>query len=183
MGMPFAGDTYLAEWFDELNTKHKFIAAIETGTHIGDSTVWFAQKFPHVYTCDNNKDYFEISKNRFINLNNVTSELQTSPTFLYNILSKLPTDKKVFIFLDAHWGKNVLLEELEIICNSNISAVIAIHDFKVPGTNLNYDKYDGTIYEWKSIKKYIEAFNKEYKITYNYKATGACVGCIVIEFE
>ena len=58
--------------------------------------------------------------------------------------------KNTFFYLDAHWDADdyPLLEELKILANiSHLNPIIAIDDFKTPGTNHGFDVYKEKVCE------------------------------------
>ena len=66
-----------------------------------------------------------------------------SRAFLRGLSSDANVSKKdVFFYLDAHWDDDLpLAEELKIIFSTWKNPVIMIDDFKVPGTDYQYDDY------------------------------------------
>jgi hypothetical protein len=92
-------------------------------------------------------------------------------------------DKKVLLFLDAHWEASCpLLDELAAIAESGMKPIIAIHDFKVPNKDFGFDSYNGQDYTWDWIAPSIEKiYGKDFKHYYNTVAEGAKRGCVFIE--
>lgn len=179
----FEGDGFLRATVEELIKKHEIEAIFETGTYMGATTRQFAKMAPEVYTCEVNLDFFKTASEVLRGIDNIKMTWQGSQYYLQEVLPK-HKEKKLFFFLDAHWGENnPLLEELRIIAENGIKPVIAIHDFKVPGKpELGYDVYGPIVYEWDYIAESIETiYGKEYTITYNSEAEGARRGVIFIE--
>lgn len=175
----FEGDIYAKEKMQSIIKDVDVV--IETGTFRGATTKHFANWCNEVYTIEVNKDNF-IMAQRTLARTNVKTFLGSSEQVIDEILP-LVKDKKIFCFLDAHWQEyNPLLDELAVIAKHGIKPIIAIHDFKVPDTDLGYDTYGSIIYEWEWIRESIEnIYGKEgFRIEYNNEATGARRGIIFI---
>jgi len=118
---------------------------VETGTFMGYSTSFMAEKFPHIpiHTCEINKRNFIISRNNLKKYKNVTVHLGESPKILERLIKSKSLGDRPLFFLDAHWLDNWPLEdEMRIITNSLSKAIIMIDDFKVPDRpEFIYDKY------------------------------------------
>ncbi len=111
----------------------------------------------------------------------IRSWMGNSPTMLENIL---PTTRGVvFFYLDAHNPDCPLLDELSRIAkHCPDRAVIAIHDFVVPGKNFGYDSYNGHDLNFDFIKDALPAiYLKGFTYHYNDQAEGARRGIIYIE--
>jgi hypothetical protein len=177
--MAFNNDTHLEAKFLQIKEQYGIKSVIETGTFYADTTKWLSDNFDKVYTCEVNAQYFKIGQEQLVGRTNVVSCLQDSREFLIEALKQ--AEGPVLIFLDAHWGENPLLREIEIIGESGVNPIVAIHDFKVPGKNFGYDTYPGIVYDWDFIKESVgKAFDNQYTTEYNEVATGAKRGCIFI---
>jgi|SRR6056297_57151 len=140
----FNGQQYRKKIFMELMNTFKFDAILETGTYTGDTTGYMAKtsSLP-IYTCELNKWFHDIAHRRLIEINNIHYFLGDSREFLKKLSSKNMKNKKVFIYLDAHWYKDLpLKKEIEIIVSHWDQFIIMIDDFKVPDDGgYTYDHY------------------------------------------
>ena len=164
---PFNGDHFIEKKFFKLRDEYGIKTIVETGTCLGSSTIFFAKHFENVITIEANPEYQTIAINRCAKekINNVKFLLGDSSNILLGALSKL-ADEKVMFFLDAHWGNNCpLIAELEQIKKSQVTPVIAIHDFYTGDERLGFDsihqqRFD---YEWiLPVVSNIGIFKKEY---------------------
>jgi predicted O-methyltransferase YrrM len=182
----FNGDTHLEEKTKELVNSFGIDTIIETGTYMGDTTRFFSQIVPDVFTIEISDTYYKKAEAGFKGYKNVKRFLGSSPDMLRLILGMLDHkfDKTLF-FLDAHWNSfNPLLAELEAIAFFKLKPVIMIHDFRNPGDpTMGFDTYGGQDYEWSWIEKHIEAiYGKDgYRYYYNTEAVGARRGVVIIE--
>lgn len=178
----FNGDTSLEEQVLKLQKQFKLTVAIETGTYHGETTAWLGDHFKTVFTIESQQSYYDIARQNLKKYTNIVQLLGDSSKVIKNILEGLQGTP--FIFLDAHWYKNPLLGELQMIKQSGIIPVLAIHDFKNPfNPEYGFDEYkeQGIIYNWEYIEKSIKGiYNNGFAVAYNENATGAKRGCIFI---
>lgn len=194
---PFNGDTFIQNKVLELKKKFAITTAIETGSCLMGTTVWLYQNFDYIWTVELSVDYrtYGIAflekalgkqyPNEIPNLVSVVgSSIQALPHMLKAAKSQTRIGEQLFIFLDAHWGDDCPLEkELEIIADSGMEPIIAIHDFFVPGKSeeLGYDSYKGQAFKFEWLRKKIEdIYGDRYEIEYNSEAEGAKRGIIYI---
>lgn len=185
----FNGDKYLVQMCLDMKKRHGIKTIIETGTYQADTTLWMAENFDYVFTIEVNKQFFDKSAARLAFCPNVVNRYGDTEQVLPNILAKAP--QPMLIFLDAHWYKNPLLGELEIIADfvtrhPVTRPCIMIHDFMVPGKpELEYDVYENEkiIYNWDYVKAHIEKIYgpKGYRHYYNSELAGAKRGCLFVE--
>lgn len=139
------GDLILKTVFDLIGREIKATSIIETGTYVGLSTSLMATMFPDlkIYTCEINELNYRRAKKNLQKFLNVNLHKETSSKFLKRLIDRTLIGNKPLFFLDAHWLDEWPLEdEIAIISNSRISAVIIIDDFKIPGDDrFKYDKY------------------------------------------
>jgi len=178
----FEGDEIMADKIRELIKFYGINLVIEGGTYLGGTARRLAMMCAEVITIENNLAHYEKAKE-------LLSPCKNTYMFFGSTVDILPkmlhfySDRKILFFSDAHWeSHNPMLEELEIIRESGLKPVIAIHDFQVPNhPELGFDIYKGIVYEWDWIKDSIERiYGKDYNIEYNSKATGAQRGIIYI---
>lgn len=122
--------------FQDLLSNYKFSHIIETGTYLGDTSGYMAKTSGiQVLTCEKNTSLYSLAKMRLKETRSVCLHNMDSREFLVE-LSKNPdiTQNECFIYLDAHWGKELpLKEEISTIASCWEKFVIMIDDFKVPG--------------------------------------------------
>lgn len=204
LGKPFAGDIYIEKTFLRLKKQYNIVNAIETGTHIGATFIWLYNNFDKVYTCEIDKDYYQISCALIFGHQNEGNEFPIeivnppnkgemvmknvdSITFIREVCPIL-IEESIF-FLDAHWYSYCpLLDELKAISEADLKpAVIAIHDFKTdyPAV-LGYDVYNDQPYDLAWIKPSIDSiYGSAWSFEYNTPktATGALRGIVYIKRE
>jgi predicted O-methyltransferase YrrM len=144
-GGPFNGQQFRQKIFLELIELLRPQAIIETGTYRGATTAFLhnASGLP-VYTIEIDPRRYAYSKTRFLLNRNIFLRLGDSREFLNAILAddKL-RGKKLFFYLDAHWGEDPpLQEEIEIVFRNCPQAAVMVDDFRVPGDDgYRYDTY------------------------------------------
>lgn len=139
----FTGQWFRREILKDL-AQLEFQAAIETGTWIGDTTGYIAEMLSvPVYSCDSNDLLCLLAKKRLERLPNIHIETNDSRNFLKGLVSTGLGSKNVFVYLDAHWFRDLpLAEEIEIIASNWENFVIMIDDFRVPwDSGYAYDDY------------------------------------------
>lgn len=184
---PFNGDGYAAAEVLRLRDKHGLRSAIETGTCYGSTTLWLADNFDGVRTCDVNDEWMNIAKYRnmegaTIVRKNISWVSEGSPY----ALKRLPVYDKTLVFLDAHWGVHCpLLEELDAVFNNDARPVIMIHDWQVPGRpDLGHDHFpDGRPFALEHITGHLDAIYGVggWHHHFNDKAEGAKRGILYVE--
>ena len=142
---PFNGQVKRMEIFRAILDVSKISMIVETGTCRGATTEYMARNFNGpIYSCDLNQRYFEYAARRLAGWTNVEVQFTDSRRLLQQIFElPLLRDRVVFLYLDAHWNKDLpLLGEISLILNSQISAVAMIDDFEVPfDQDYGYDTY------------------------------------------
>lgn len=182
---PFNEDTFMQTAFLELKKKHKIDLVIETGTYHGTTTKWLAKHFERVCTIEINKEFADIAANRLRNFKNCHQFLDDSVNALSYIIKQGKPFSSLCLFLDAHWYKNPLLGELEVIAACGIKPVLVIHDFYNPfHPEFGYDVYpDQKItYNFDYVSAALEKiYGKDgFNHWYNQEATGAKRGCLFV---
>jgi predicted O-methyltransferase YrrM len=145
-GGPFNGQEIRRKIVDDIFEKSGVSNIIETGSYLGDSTIYFAEKYKlPIYTCELIGRYYMFSKLRLRTFKNIELVQEDSRKYLNNLATRKNIDKEkvTFFYLDAHWQDDLpLKEELEIILNHWKKAVIMIDDFKVEGdSGYGFDNY------------------------------------------
>ena len=121
--------------FEELATAIAFANCVETGTFLGESTGFMATHTGRpVFSCERNPSLHALAKFRLKAVPQATLMLGDSRALLQE-LSRKPqvVEGDCFLYLDAHWGRDVPLnEEIEIVATRWKRFVIMIDDFEVP---------------------------------------------------
>ncbi len=116
----------------------------ETGTHIGDTSLLVAaQAKVRIASCELNQDYFKLADETLKPFGKrVELFNEDSRVFLRRLVARRSAERP-FVYLDAHWYEELpLLQEIEIIINSNVEFLIVIDDFEVRAdSGFGYDEY------------------------------------------
>ena len=134
-GGPFNGQHFRKEIFLELVDKIKFDCIIETGTYKGTTTEYMAQTVDvPVFTVEALERNYGFAYQRLRRFTNVVIKHSDSREFIKELASQVGIRQKTTLFyLDAHWQKDLPLEqELKLIFESWINSIILIDDFQVP---------------------------------------------------
>lgn len=155
-------------------------AFVETGAEEGKTTLWAAEHFRYVYACEIDAD--RLAKLWQVLPQTVQLYALSSPQFIEDIA--LIVGVCPLFFLDAHWQTYwPLLDELRAITGLYASAVIIVHDCRVPdrpnfwacrgggGDN------DGPVCEWEYIRQGLETWHTYHLLypTYDAQTPGYCV--------
>ena len=86
--LAFHGDIISRHFLLNIISTFQVSSFIETGTHIGNSTVFVASMMRDlkIFTCEINKDFFNISKSILKPYQNVSIYNENSPVFLKNLI-------------------------------------------------------------------------------------------------
>jgi len=177
------GDAVVQRMAREVIDKNGIDTVIETGTHIGHSTCFFAKLVKNVITTEIKEEWLKKAKDYLKNFTNIQFFMGDSATILKEELTKLD-NKKVLLFLDAHFNNDLALDrELKVIAESKVIPYIMIHDFKVPNRrDLGYDRWDGKDYSLQNIEPLIKnIYPRGYSFYYNQRSVSGQRGCIFIE--
>jgi predicted O-methyltransferase YrrM len=180
----YEGDEYIGQEIAKFVNQFGVNLIVETGTYRGATTKRLAE-FTPVWTVEIMKENYDYSFELFKaeKSKNITPIFGNSVQFLRKWLPEF-TDKSILFFLDAHWQDYVpLIDELKVIAENDITPVIVIHDFKVPGRpDLGFDSYKGQDYTFEWIKPQLDDIYgvDGYLYAYNDEADGAKRGVIYI---
>jgi FkbM family methyltransferase len=85
---------------------------VETGTHMGWTSMWVAHNYPDlpIFTVEVDPDFYARSKENLAQYPNVTISHDSSPNFLAKLLPTIKEGMTIF-WLDAHWWPPVPLRE------------------------------------------------------------------------
>jgi hypothetical protein len=163
----FNGDRYIAHTFLTLKNTFNIDTVVETGTHLGNTTVFLSSHFKNVFSIEISKPAYDVSLKKLNDLNlHPTLILGKSEDVLKDLIINNNITNNTIFYLDAHCYECPLKKELEIIRECNIKPIIAIHDFLVPNSKtLNYDTYDNQPYTYEWLKP---QFDQIYNCNYNY---------------
>lgn len=128
---------------NQLKQQYGIETVVETGTHMGYTTAYFASSFKRVHTIEINAETYNKAKRNLDCFPNVTCHLGGSEVILQELLPSLEGEMVLF-YLDAHWQKFwPLRDELKEIAQTHRdNCIIVIDDFKVPTRkDVPYDKY------------------------------------------
>jgi hypothetical protein len=166
MGLIYAGvPTKLVQ---KLSQAFNIPYFVETGTYLGDTTLWASQYFEHVITIEKSNHYWRLAQEKYSSKKNVQFLLGDSREVLKGLIPQI--NRSAIFWLDAHWsggqtyGQNdecALLGELERINESPEENIILIDDarlFLAPP----YRPYSPNY--WPDISTVINIFN-----SYNYE--------------
>lgn len=116
-------------------------AAVETGTFMGDTTRWLAERCDRVWTCEIREDFYR-KRQAYAGPHDdrVAWLLGPSQECLPGMIAAAlaATDQRVLVMLDAHWQDDWPLKcELEVCWLAEQlnpgRLVILVDDFEVPG--------------------------------------------------
>jgi hypothetical protein len=151
-GAGFNGQKGRKRIFQDLLEKYDFSFLIETGTYLGNTAGYMAKTsgLP-VITSELNPALYSLAKMRLKELPSITLHNSDSREFLGSLGGNAKiTGSECFIYLDAHWGKDLpLKEEISIVASRWEKFIIMIDDFEVPG-----DK--GYVHDGYGTLKYID---------------------------
>lgn len=118
---------------------------VETGSFLGRSTAWVAQRWPQVqvHSTEINPEFFQTAQRRLSAWPNVHLQLGHSVQFITELVQPGKLGKLPVFFLDAHWEEDwPLPRELALIRAACPRAIIIIDDFRVPTQPLfSFDDY------------------------------------------
>jgi len=184
-GGAFNGQKIRKQIYSDLLASFDFNYLVETGTFRADTTLFLAESALPVYTAEKDDRFFSYTETRTKKISNIYLQQNDSRAFLQELsLNKSLLHENVFFYLDAHWEKDLPLnEEIAIIFNNWQDSVVMVDDFKVPGTDYGFDDYgenktldlnliEKTISTLK-LKIYFPKFGPE-------KETGGKRGCVIL---
>ena len=168
----FNGDKFVEDEFIKLKENHNIVNAVETGSYMFGTTMWFSENFNHVYTFEISDEFYQYGKELIRDKQNISAFHSDSVMGLNKIIRSIKGN--TIFFLDAHWYDYCpLLDELESISKFNYTPVIVIHDFKTPHKHLGYDFHNEQPF---SIDFISDKLNKIYPLGYDYYYNNETVG-------
>lgn len=131
----------------DLFDRFRFAIAVETGTHFGTTTGYFACEYDvPVHTCEVTPRYFHAARQLLRELSDVHVHRLDSRALLRELAADGQTASlRTFFYLDAHWYDDLpLAEELDLIATHWTEWVVVVDDFQVPyDAGYGYDEYGG----------------------------------------
>ena len=121
-------DPTLERFIEQIVEEVKPTCWVETGSHMGWTSMWMARRFPNlqIYTVEVDPGFYAKSKDNLAQFPNVVVEHDTSPKFLERLLPKISDGKPMF-WLDAHWWPPVpLRDECKLV--SSLPRYVALLD-------------------------------------------------------
>ncbi len=109
----------------------------ETGTLLGNTTAWAAERFERVITVERATEFFNLAKARFVDNPRISTLFGDSRTHMRQLAPTLPT---TMFWLDAHWSGDVtageddecpLLGEIEAIAQDLDRHFVMIDDARL----------------------------------------------------
>jgi predicted O-methyltransferase YrrM len=143
---------------------------VETGTNVGASTRFFAElpSGPSVLSIESNLELIAKARANLAGYDTVQLHWGSSDIVLPTLLQDLSLKGPVLFFLDAHWGEHwPLLGELAAIAarpRVARTALLVIHDFKVPGKAFGYDSYGKQDLDLEYVSASIQAINPKLRV-------------------
>lgn len=158
----FHGDLHLIRVISTLIEECEYF--IETGTNVGSTLAFVAQKYPHMqcFSCEPNEAAFQVATANTADFPNVTLFNKMSTDFFPLLIEKdqMIVNKKILFWLDAH-GRGYdfpIFHELEFITSRFKNAYIFIDDLKVPGlTCFAYEKMNDRDLSFAAIRNAIKS--------------------------
>ena len=136
------GDIFKYNYIKNIKEKFNCNCFVEFGTHKGDSVIFLYDYFDKIITIEPVKEYYEISKAKFLNID-ISNKIEISNTksidFIKQSLSKVSNFKTLF-WIDSHIqppytenASNDLYEEILLILNSmqNNQYILLIDDYRL----------------------------------------------------
>lgn len=201
---PFTGDPHIAARLLELREEYGIVNAVETGTYLGHTFIWFCNHFANVHSCEISAKNYQFACHAIFGQPGAALEAlypeeivdppgmgrfvlknQDSVEFIRGIADTL--EGETVFFLDAHWyDRCPLPEELDAIAAHGLRpAVIAIHDFYTDHPEeLGYDVHHSQPFTLEWIRPALEkiygtAWSHEYNTP--ARAGGARRGIVYIK--
>ena len=137
------GDPMLEAFIKKLIEEVKPDRWVETGSHMGWTSMWVAKTFPGlpVYTVEIDKGFYDKARDNLEEFGDRVKVVHDSSTnFLYKLLPELKQGLSMF-WLDAHWWPPVpLREECKIVAGLD-KYVCLVDDFSCWKPDFNGDTF------------------------------------------
>ncbi|GHB92618.1 hypothetical protein [Cerasicoccus arenae] len=140
----FNGQVIRKQVLESLHEMISFQTVLETGTFTGNTSGYLAEVTgAPIYTAEVNLNFHNVSKSRLRKFPNIHFFNTDSRLFLRSLIGNQDINFPIFIYLDAHWLKDLpLREELALVCQNWPKSVVLVDDFAVPSDpDYGYDDY------------------------------------------
>tara|TARA_B100000900_G_C20582520_1_gene718141 strand:- start:1653 stop:2399 length:747 start_codon:yes stop_codon:yes gene_type:complete len=175
--LPFNGQKKRKELVESLIKNFNPDMLVETGTYLGNTLQYLLNFDIPTYSVEINEKFYFIAKSRFLDKKNLLLNHGDSVSFLKS-LDK--TQKKAFIYLDAHWYSDLPLNEELIHIEKFESAIVLIDDFKIPNdSRWKYDNYGNTDLRIENVN-FSDKFKKYFPNYSPIQDGGFMTGCLVL---
>lgn len=183
-GGPLNGQLYRRRLFAGIVAEFGPRAIIETGTYRGTTTPYLATvSGAPVYSVEASERFFHFSRFRLSRRRDISVVHGDSRQWLRTWCSDADVPRsRVFFYLDAHWERDLPLnEELELINEHWNDSVVMIDDFQVPGDpGYGFDDYgEGARLSIDAIPA-AQHFAIFWPSTRSEQETGAKRGCVIL---
>ena len=182
----FNNDYFVAAEVLSLKEKWGIKTVIETGSYLGDTTLWFAQNFENTISIEVNAKFLDVAMEKCKDYPvgfYLGNSLEILPRILHH--HNPESAERVLFYLDAHGFGNPcpLPMELKFISTLPVKPIIIIHDFYNPlhpeYSHNTFPDFDITI---TNTRPYLEkVYGEVFNFWYNDRATGDKVGVYYAE--
>lgn len=189
-GGPFNGQRARRQLFESLVDHLCPTAIIETGTHRGTTTEFFASTGLPIFSIENNARLCGFARMRLAWRRNVNVRLGDSRAVLRRLFAgplRRHSNGVVFAYLDAHSGGHQelpLAQELDLITIHCPKALVMIDDFCVPfDSGYGFDRYKSGLALTLEYLRPVMATHELaawFPATPSNEETGVRRGCVVI---
>ncbi|MFO1538370.1 MAG: hypothetical protein ACKOVH_11225 [Actinomycetota bacterium] len=121
--------------------------AVETGTHRGTTTAWFAGLGLETHSAEQFWRYHAYARVRFRHEPRVHLVRGDSRAMLRDLVTTTDLDAPTLFYLDAHWAADLpLAEEVAAVVTHWKAPLVVIDDFEVPDDpGYGFDRYGDTV--------------------------------------
>jgi len=172
----FTSSLEIGSFFEHLKQTYSINTIIETGSYLGQTSLFFAHVFENVHTIEISEGYYNWTQEALKNYPNTTCHFGSSEKVLQEILPSLENSPLIF-YLDAHWYDYwPLLSELEAISMTHRDhCIIVVNGIKIPEReDIIHDRYGGVDCSYEYIKRSLDTIFTDYTIHYVIPADIQC---------
>lgn len=145
---PMNGQSARMEIVRQIVERGAIERVVETGTHLGSTTLWLSAFGIPVISCELHPRRFGYARHRLRRQGHIQLHQANSVDLLQHLVSaeglpENPRARPTLFYLDAHWNDYLpLRDELRLVFGGFPRAVVLIDDFQVPGdSGYGYDDY------------------------------------------
>jgi len=153
--VPFNGDSRRTSIMETMIGKHSFQLGIESGTWVGNTTQWLVKHLPRVISIEYDKGLLGVANLRLGLIEHLELRYGPSEDILPMLINQ-HRDKCLFVYLDAHDRQTEppLGKELAAI-SKHQNILVAIDDFRIPGTPFGFGTYAGVALDVAYLRRYV----------------------------